>query len=190
MSETITYNDRYYLNKLVSLVNPSSCSLSATLKPNVPAFLSGIENYKSKEEYKEAFEEALKLYHLCSRHNILPFWGLCFDDREMCPKIQYFGPKNFGASFHSDPLRTCRYPVHFAKNNMWYAIHFTEYSGEKNVNEIKSAVDEFIKRGYVTDSFHLKIFRKEDIDIFCSDRKIIVYGEIPDKKALEELVAV
>jgi hypothetical protein len=185
----IPYEDRYYLNKIVGLINPSKSSiLSVSMMPNVPELLKAVRNYRELDTYKEAFEEALKLYNLCNKHNVMPFWTLRFDYYTQLPKIEYQGPKCFGSSVHSEPLMTCKLPLQFAKSKMWYGIGMDSYGGEREIKDVKAAVDEFMKKGYVTTSFHLKLFLEDELDIFGSNGKIIVHGKMPVPD-LEELVA-
>ncbi len=160
-NKKFSYEDPRHLNTLVNYIEGKNCKLSATLMPDIPAFIDIVyrNNFFSKSsgviDYSllKGFDPASVQMHtflvlkLCEEHHIMPFWNMIFDGGWQKPEIKYVGPSGF--SVDAEPYKTCAHPAWFMQNRKWYQLLFEDYQGEENVEAAKEAIAGAIEKGYV-----------------------------------------
>jgi hypothetical protein len=216
VEKSFTYDDSAFLNKLIMHISEENCKLSAGLAPNIPEFIQQAKNARifnmssefsdlnerlRKEQMSQDAQHTLVMAKLCVKHNILPFYRLCFDYsfRQFDePKIKYIGP-NFGHTVHDEPYNTLVHPVHFAKGNKWYSIQFVYAEGVESIRRTKQAVSEFIKQDYIVTGLSVKLnsklirgeycdYEESEASLYAGDGKITIYGDIPEDFNMQDLM--
>lgn len=207
------YKDPKFLNTLVNWINGERCKLEVRMFPDVPEFIEAhmtlnlvsqikklppaLFSEKCKLDFKLLNDSKIKdliLLNLCEKHNILPFWSLSFDytfSQTNKPKIEYIG-NHWDVDERKGIYNICLNPINFTKNSRWHRIDFKDAKGQKNINKVKQAINEFIKQGYIITSItadldpylvrgdHYCDYEKSEATLIAYNGKVRFYGDVPD----------